>query len=227
MVAATESQALDVKRVSPRLTAGDGVVFLGALFLVLLGAVLKQRHDDRLTRAEVDGVEVAYPYGWFRSPADEPALLRASSDGSTRADLYLFVAPPEAAAAATGEETPFVAVAATPEPGAAGTPVAPPPALPLPEGGDVLFGGNPAVGEPSYTELARRARNLDGAPAIETEYAYVRTQVAASSPPDVIRGREVAWSKDGRAYVLALEAPAGDWDEVGDEFDRYVDELRA
>ncbi len=67
-----EGQALDMKRVSPRLTWGDATVLVGAVVLVLLGWALKTRHDTRMVEAEVAGVTVPYPRGWFTVPAEEP-----------------------------------------------------------------------------------------------------------------------------------------------------------
>ena len=84
-----EGQALDMKRVSPRLTWGDGIVLVGAAVLVLLGWALKTRHDTRMVEAEVAGVTVAYPRGWFTLPAEEPEVLRAISDEDGRTTLRL------------------------------------------------------------------------------------------------------------------------------------------
>jgi hypothetical protein len=193
MVAASvEGQALDIKRTSPRVTAGDLVVLIGAVVLVLAGWGLKTLHDNRTNEVDVGGITVAVPQGWFRLPTVEPELLRAISNTNGRERLIL-----------TSQET-------TQE--------------------DLLLlvgsgAGNPAASEVAYTQLTNENSEVDGNPAIQTDYAYVETTVGGATVPTVIRGRQEAWIKDGRIFVLALEAPEDDWDEANDKYDRLIDEV--
>jgi hypothetical protein len=86
--------------------------------------------------------------------------------------------------------------------------------------------GNPAAGEIGYSQLANEQTDLDGIPAVRTDYAYVRTGVSGASPPEVIRGRQIAWITDDRILILALEAPESVWDESKGLFDPIVDQLQ-
>src|SRR3712207_865876 len=86
----TEGQALDIKGFSPRVSHGDVIVFALALLLISAGAILKQVHDNRSVSAEVGGVTVTYPRGWFRFPVEEPELLRVVSDIDGETTLLLF-----------------------------------------------------------------------------------------------------------------------------------------
>ena len=189
----TEGQALDIKGSSPRISHGDLFVFTLALLLVAAGGVLKQFHDNRTVTAEVGGLSVTYPRGWFRYPVEAPELFRAVSNEDGDTTLLLFAAP--------------VGQADLPAAVASGV-------------------ANPAVGETAYTQLASEPVDLRGNAAVRTDYAYVNTQVNGTSPPEVIRGRQIAWIKNGRVHVLALEAPDFVWDESKVLFDPIVGQLR-
>lgn len=89
----TEGQALDIKEFSPRVSHGDLIVFALALLLVAAGGVLKQIHDNRTVSADVGGVNVTYPRGWFRYPVEDPVLLRVVSDEDGETTLLLFAEP--------------------------------------------------------------------------------------------------------------------------------------
>jgi hypothetical protein len=85
-----ESQALEIRPVSPRVEASDAIVYVGALLLVLLGWWLKSWHDNRLSEATIDSVSVAYPTGWLRLPVAEPARFQVLADDGTGATLTLY-----------------------------------------------------------------------------------------------------------------------------------------
>jgi hypothetical protein len=85
---------------------------------------------------------------------------------------------------------------------------------------------NPATGKTAYTRLADEPVDLRGSAAIRTDYAYVNTQVSGASPPEVIRGRQIAWVINDRVHVLALEAPDLVWDKSKVLFDPIVDQLQ-
>src|SRR5919112_1738876 len=89
----TEGQALDIKQFGPRVSHGDLIVFALALLLVAAGGVLKQIHDNRTVSADVGGVNVTYPRGWFRYPVEEPELLRVVSNEDGETTLWLFSEP--------------------------------------------------------------------------------------------------------------------------------------
>jgi hypothetical protein len=189
----TEGQALDIKGFSPRVSHGDFIVFALALLLVAGGGVLKQFHDNRTVSAEVDGVTVTYPHGWFRYPVDNSELLRAVSNEDGETSLLLF-----AALAGTAD---------------------------LPEA--VVSGaGNPAAGKTAYVQLANAQVDLRGQAAVRTDYAYVNTEVSGASPPEVIRGRQIAWIMNDRVHVLALESPDFLWGEANGLFDTIVEQLQ-
>lgn len=189
-----EGQALDMKRVSPRLTFGDATVLVGAIVLVVLGGLLKGWHDGRLVETEVAGVTVAYPRGWFTVPAEEPEVLRAISDGDGRTTLRL--------SARETTATDVVGVLMM-SPGA----------------------GSAAVGETAYTQLGNAPAEVDGGPAMRSDYAYVETRVGGVLEPRVIRARQYAWIASGRLYVLALEAPTNEWEEAEPTLDRIVERI--
>jgi hypothetical protein len=86
--------------------------------------------------------------------------------------------------------------------------------------------GNPSAGAMAYTQLANEQVDLRGTEAFRTDYAYVRTGVNGASPPEVVRGRQIAWMINDRVYVLALESPEPDWDESQELFGPIVDQLR-
>ena len=189
----TEGQALDIKGFSPRISHADLVVFALALLLIAAGGALKQIHDNRTVSAEVGGLIVTYPRGWFRYPVDEPELLRVVSNEDGETTLVLFAAP-------AGQADLWQAF-----------------------GSGV---GNPAAGEMAYTQLANEQIDLRGTEAFRTDYAYVRTGVSGASPPEVVRGRQIAWMMNDRVFVLALESPDPDWDESQELFGPIVDRLR-
>ncbi len=193
-VGGAEGQALDMNRVSPRLTWGDATVLVGAVVLVLLGWAVKTRHDTRLVETEVAGVTIAYPRGWFTVPAEEPEILRAISDEDGQTTLRL---------SARETDATDVFGVLTMSPGA----------------------GSMAVGETAYTQLGNAPGEVDGGPAMRSEYAYVETSVGGIREPRVIRARQYAWIANGRLYVLALEAPSAEWDEAESILDRIVDRI--
>jgi hypothetical protein len=188
----TEGQALDIKEFSPRVSRGDLVVFALALMLVAGGGILKQIHDNRTVSAEVGGLSVIYPRGWFRYPTEDPELLRAVSNHDGETTLLLFADP--------GGQAGIL---------------------------DAVVSGvaNPAVEETAYVQLANEEVALRGNVAYRTDYAYVKSAVSGVSPPEVIRGRQIAWILDDRVYVLALESPEFLWDESNQLFDPIVDQL--
>ena len=190
----TEGQALDMKRVSPRLTWGDATVLVGAVVLVLLGWAVKTWHDTRMVETEVAGVTVAYPRGWFAVPAEEPEVLRVIADEDGRTTLRL--------SARETDATDVVGVLMM-SPGA----------------------GSAAIGETTYTQLGNAPAEVDGGPALRSDYAYVETRVGGVLAPRVIRARQFAWIGGGRLYVLALEAPSEAWDEAEPILDRIVDRI--
>lgn len=84
-----------------------------------------------------------------------------------------------------------------------------------------LGGPNPAPLQPAYTPLrSEPVEEGDPASPIRSDYAYAQAAVANSTPPTVIRGRQLAWVAGGQLYVLALEAPEADWARVAPLFDR-------
>lgn len=185
-------QALDIKRVSPRVTSGDLVVALSVLLLVLSGWGLKMLHDDRLTSTEIDAVSVSYPSGWIRLPAQEPEVMHAISDDNGQSAVIL-------TAQDTGQKDIRLAIAS----GA----------------------GNPASGETAYTQLGNTEATLNGNPAVRSDYAYVKTVVGGSTAPRVMKGRQVAWIKDGTLYALAAEGPDDHWGDTRETFDRIEEKV--
>jgi hypothetical protein len=154
---------------------------------------LKQIHDNRTVSAEVGGVTVTYPRGWFRYPVAAPELLRVVSNEDGDTTLLLFAEP-------VGQADLIAAMDSGP--------------------------GNPAVSRTAYTQLADEQVDLRGNTAIRSDYAYVNTAVSGTSPPEVIRGRQIAWLMDGRLFVLALESPDAAWDESRGFFDPIVEQLQ-
>jgi hypothetical protein len=189
----TEGQALDIKEFSPRVSRGDLIVFALALLLVIAGGLLKQIHDNRTVSAEVGGVTVTYPRGWFRYPVAPPELLRVVSNQDGETTLLLF-------AESAGQAGLLAAI-------------------------DSGL-GNPAVARTAYTLLTSEQVDLHGSTAIRSDYAYVNTEVSGASPPEVIRGRQIAWLMNGYVYVLALESPDAVWEQSRAHFDPIVDQLR-
>jgi hypothetical protein len=86
--------------------------------------------------------------------------------------------------------------------------------------------GNPAVGETAYVQLANEQIELRGNVAFRTDYAYVSAAAGGASPPEVIRGQQIAWAVNGQVHVLALESPDILWDESKVLFDRIVNQLK-
>jgi hypothetical protein len=86
--------------------------------------------------------------------------------------------------------------------------------------------GNSAAGETGYVPLANEQVELRGNVAFRTDYAYVNTAVSGTSPPEVIRGRQIAWIVNDQIYVLALESPDLLWDESKGLFGPIVDQLQ-
>ncbi len=86
-----------------------------------------------------------------------------------------------------------------------------------------MGGPNPASSQPAFTPLRSDLADPDDpASAVRSDYAYARAEVANSTPPTVIRGRQLAWVANGRLNVLALEAPEADWARVAPLFDRLT-----
>jgi hypothetical protein len=85
-----ENQALDIKDVRPKLSSSDLIVFAVALALIVAGAALKNMLDNRTVTAEVDGITVAFPRGWFLYPVEAPARLQAVSNQDGETTLWLF-----------------------------------------------------------------------------------------------------------------------------------------
>jgi hypothetical protein len=84
---------------------------------------------------------------------------------------------------------------------------------------------NPRSSESDYSQLSNSATTIDGMSAVQTDYAYVKTKVATATVPTVMRGRQVAWIKDGKLYVLAMDGSEDDWDSTQNTFDRIVDKV--
>src|SRR5215216_3797068 len=92
-MAAEAGQALETKRVSPRITLADAVVIVGALAAVLLGWFIKEYHDSRMVSADVENLAISYPRGWLPLPVEEPALFRAVSNAEVGTSLTLYAQP--------------------------------------------------------------------------------------------------------------------------------------
>jgi len=73
---------------------------------------------------------------------------------------------------------------------------------------------NPVEAQPAYTPMRSEPITIGGTSVIRSDYAYARHQLASSTPPEIIRGREVDWTANGQQYALALEAPDRDWSQV-------------
>lgn len=183
-------QALDIKRVSPRMTSADLVVALGVVLLILLGWGFKTVHDDRLTEVEIGPASASYPHGWIRLPVRAPEVLRAISDDNGQSAVVFITQD-------TGQKDIRLAIAS----GA----------------------GNPASGETAYTQLGNGEATVSGNAAVRSDYAYVKTVVGGSTTPRVMKGRQIAWIKDGKLYALAVEGPEDDWDDTRDTFNRVED----
>jgi hypothetical protein len=87
------------------------------------------------------------------------------------------------------------------------------------------IGVNQSSGESDYTQLANVSETVDGTAAVQTDYAYVKTKIGTATAPKVVRGRQVAWIKDGQLFVLAMEGVDDDWDQTEKNFDRVVDKV--
>jgi hypothetical protein len=86
--------------------------------------------------------------------------------------------------------------------------------------------GNPAVGEMAYVQLANEQIELRGNVAFRTDYAYVKAAASGASPPEVIRGQQIAWIMNDQVNVLALESPDVLWEESKRLFGPIVDQLQ-
>jgi len=82
---------------------------------------------------------------------------------------------------------------------------------PAERAGIQLGSPNPAEAQSAYTPMRSEPITVGSTSAVRADYAYARQQIATSSPPEIIRGREVAWTANGQQYALALEAPDRDW----------------
>ncbi len=78
---------------------------------------------------------------------------------------------------------------------------------------------NPASAQSAYTPMRSEPIAMGSTSVVRSDYAYARQQVATSSPPEIIRGREVAWSANDQQYALALEAPEREWSRLEPLFD--------
>lgn len=113
-MAAEVGQALETKRVSPRITLADAVVIVGALAAVVLGWFVKQYDDTRIVDADVAGISISYPRGWLALPAQAPALFQAVSDEEVGTNLTLYA---EQSAAADIRQAPMFAGSINPAEG--------------------------------------------------------------------------------------------------------------
>jgi hypothetical protein len=95
---------------------------------------------------------------------------------------------------------------------------------------DVLLAiatGAPAIGsdQPNYVQLANETTEVDGIPAVRTDYAYVVAGTGGRSVPVVIRGRQVSWITNGQLYSFAVEGPEAEWSRVRSEANRLVKKI--
>jgi hypothetical protein len=81
---------------------------------------------------------------------------------------------------------------------------------------------NPVEVQPAYTPMRSEPTTLGGTSVFRSDYAYARQQVASSTPPEIVRGREVDWNATDQHYALALEAPERDWSRVEPLFERLA-----
>jgi hypothetical protein len=95
-------------------------------------------------------------------------------------------------------------------------------AEPLGEAGIRRGSANPAESNAAYTPLRSEPDTIGDIPVIRSDYAFARQQLAASTVPEIVRGREVAWTANGERYALALEAPERDWNRVAPLFDNLA-----
>ena len=86
--------------------------------------------------------------------------------------------------------------------------------------------GNPAVGKTAYVQLASEHVELRGNAALRTDYAYVDVPGVGVSPPEVIRGRQIAWIMNDQIHILALESPDILWEASNGLFDRIIGQLQ-
>jgi hypothetical protein len=85
---------------------------------------------------------------------------------------------------------------------------------------------NPRSSESDYAQLSNSSATVDGVPAVQTDYAFVKTKVGGATIPTVMRGRQVAWIKDGKLYVFAMDGAEDDWDQTQKTFNRIVDKVK-
>jgi hypothetical protein len=85
---------------------------------------------------------------------------------------------------------------------------------------------NPAAVKTAYVQLAHEQIDLRAIAAYRTDYAYVDTAVSGAFPPEVIRGRQIAWIMNDQVHVLALESPERSWEESQGLFQPIVDQLQ-
>jgi hypothetical protein len=85
---------------------------------------------------------------------------------------------------------------------------------------------NPAASKTAFVQLANEQVDLRANAAYLTDYAYVDTEASGASPPEVIRGRQIAWITNDQVYVLTLESPERFWEESKGLFEPIVDQLQ-
>ncbi len=86
--------------------------------------------------------------------------------------------------------------------------------------------GNPAANKTEYVQLSAEQVHLRENAAYRTDYAYVDTGASGAFPPEVIRGRQIAWITNRQVYCLALESPERFWEESQGLFEPIVDQLQ-
>ncbi len=87
--------------------------------------------------------------------------------------------------------------------------------------------GAPAIGsdQENYVQLSNETIEIDGVPAVRTDYAYVIAGAGGRSVPVVIRGRQVSWIASGQLYSYAVEGPESEWNRVRGEANRLIDKI--
>lgn len=87
--------------------------------------------------------------------------------------------------------------------------------------------GAPAIGsdQENYVQLANETIEIDGIPAVRTDYAYVIAGAGGRNIPVVIRGRQVSWIANGQLYAYAVEGPESDWSQVRSEANRLIKKI--
>jgi hypothetical protein len=81
---------------------------------------------------------------------------------------------------------------------------------------------NPAPEHSAFTALGGEPLDVNGVAAIRSDYAYARQQIAAATAPEIVHGRDIAWTVGDTQYVLALEAPEGEWERISPMFARLA-----